>query len=265
MLDAHPELAIPPETHFLPDLIDRARVGVTAESLGDVITAARNWGDFGLDESELRERLADSEPQAGPAARAFFGLYAERHGKRRWGDKTPIYVESMRPIASALPEARFIHLIRDGRDVALSRRKRGMGEGKPMSNTAARWRGRIEDARKQSRRLKGRYLELRYEDLVADPEPALRRICDLCELEFDAAMLAHSERAGHRLGELGDLSAEDGRPARSSEERAEAHALAMQAPSAERVGAWRSEMSAGDREEFEAVAGKLLRELGYEV
>ena len=265
MLDAHPELAIPPETHFLPDLIDRAKAEATAESLGDVITTARNWGDFGLDEDELRARLDDTEPHAGPAARTFFGLYAEGHGKARWGDKTPIYVESMRPIASVLPEARFVHLIRDGRDVALSRRKRGMGAGKPMANTAARWRNRIEDARKQSRRLKERYVELRYEDLVADPEPALRQICELCELEFDPAMLAHSERAGERLGELGDLSAADGRRARSGEERAAAHALAKQAPSGERVGTWQSEMSAAERAEFEEVAGELLRELGYKV
>jgi len=266
MLDSHPELAIPPETHFLPELIDRAAGGGGAAELGDVVVGARTWADFGLAEAELRERLERAESSVASVARAFYALYAERQGKPRWGDKTPIYVKHMRAIGGELDEARFVHLIRDGRDVALSRRRRGMGAGKPISNTAERWRKRIELARRQSRRLAGRYLELRYEDLVADPEPALRLICELCELEFDPAMLAHHERAEERLGELsGGLAATDGRRGRSGEERISSHALAKRAASAERVGVWRTEMSATDRAEFEAAAGDLLAELGYDV
>ena len=151
MLDSHPELAIPPETHFLPELIDRAATGADGQALADVIAGARTWGDFGLDERDLRARVEAAEPNAGSVARAFYSLYAERQGKPRWGDKTPIYVKHMRKIGGELGEARFVHLIRDGRDVALSRRRRGMGAGKPMANTAELWRKRIELARGQSR------------------------------------------------------------------------------------------------------------------
>ena len=258
MLDAHPELAIPPETHFVPAVI--AGGGVEA------IVGARGWGDFGLDAAELRaraERLGRRD--AAGLLRAFYGLYAQGRGKPRWGDKTPIYVAHMRAIARALPEARFVHLIRDGRDVALSRRRRGMGAGKPMADTARRWRKRIEEARRDSRRLRGRYLELRFEDLVADPEPALRGICELAELDFDPAMLAHERAAAERLGELGDLPATEGRAARPGDERLSAHALAASSPTGERIGVWRTEMSEADRREFETVAGDLLAELGYDV
>ena len=266
MLDAHPELAIPPETHFLPELIERAAGGASAAELCDVILAARTWGDFGLGEEELRARLERSEAGAASIARGFYTLYAERHGKPRWGDKTPGYVKAMRAIGGELDEARFIHLIRDGRDVALSRRRRGMGAGKPMTATAELWRKRIEGARRQSRRLGGRYLELRYEDLVSEAEAALHKVCAHCELEFDAAMLAHEQHAGERLAELsGDLRGEGGRLARRGEERLAAHALAARAASEERIGAWRTEMSAADREQFEAVAGSLLADLGYDV
>ncbi len=58
-----------------------------------------------------------------PVVRAFFELYAEKQGKPRWGDKTPGYTQHIRKISKVLPEARFIHLIRDGRDVTLSRTK----------------------------------------------------------------------------------------------------------------------------------------------
>jgi hypothetical protein len=267
MLDAHPRLAIPPETHFVPELIARARLRVPPDELVAEIVAARNWDDFGLDAGALRGRVAAlGDARAATVLRAFYSLYADRHRKDRWGDKTPIYVKRMRLIADVLPETRFIHLIRDGRDVALSRRRRGMGAGKPIADVAERWRRRITLARRQARRLRGRYVEIRYEDLVADPEPQLRAICDLCELEFDPAMLTHHVRAPERLAELGhDLAPEGGRQRRSGEERLAAHAMATRRASRERTAAWRTEMSAEDRAEFEAVAGDLLVELGYEV
>jgi len=171
----------------------------------------------------------------------------------------------MTRIGELLGEARFVHLIRDGRDVALSRRRRGMGAGKPMADTARLWRRRIEGARGQAKRLDGRYVELRYEDLVADPESELRRICELIELDFDPSMLDYHRRSGQRVAELGDLAAEGERRGRSADERRAAHALAVGPPDAARTEAWRAEMSDEDRAAFEAEAGTLLRELGYDV
>ncbi len=267
MLDAHPKLTIPAETHFVPELIELAAAGAGADALAERIVAARGWRDFGLDPDELRGRVAALErPGAAAVLRAFYELCAATASKPRWGDKTPGYVKSMRAIGAELPEARFVHLIRDGRDVALSRRARGMGTAKPIGETARLWRRRIESAREQARKLRRRYLELRFEDLVADPERALRRVCELVELEFDPAMLAHHEGdAASRIAQLGDLPPEGERPDRSGEERRASHALAAAPPNDARVGAWRERMGPGERAEFEAVAGELLRELGYDV
>jgi hypothetical protein len=256
MLDAHPELAIGPETQFVPDLIH-------VDDPVEAIIGSRTWDDFRLDPDEFARRASDQE-LAG-VLRSFYSLYAESQGKSRWGEKTPGYVKNMDSIATVLPEARFIHLLRDGRDVALSRRARRMGADKPMAKTANLWKRRIEDARVQARGLEGRYMELRYEDLVAAPEPELRRICELIELEFDPAMLSHADGASQRLAELGDLTAEGGRRARDAEERATAHARAKEPATTARTGAWRAEMSEQDQREFEAVAGELLRDLGYDL
>jgi hypothetical protein len=256
MLDAHPLLAIGPETQFVPDVLH------SADPVASII-GSRTWGDFGLDPDELARR-AGGKDLAG-VLRAFYSLYAESQGKPRWGEKTPGYVKNMDAIAAVLPEVRFVHLIRDGRDVALSRRARGMGADKPMAKTATLWRRRIEDARDAARELEGRYLELRYEDLVADPEPQLRSVCELIDLDFDAVMLRHHEQAEKRLAELGDLDAVGDRRARDAGERAAAHALARGPATADRTGAWRTEMSAGDTHDFEAVAGELLRDLGYDL
>jgi hypothetical protein len=256
MLDAHPQLAIGPETQFLADLIH-------LDDPVEGIVGSRTWGDFGLDPDEFAQRAAGQDLSG--VLRAFYGLYAEAQGKPRWGEKTPGYVRNMDSIATVLPEAHFIHLIRDGRDVALSRRARGMGADKPMAKTATLWRRRIEDARSQARKLDGRYLEVRYEDLVADPEPQLRRICELIELDFDSAMLRHADAAPERLAELGDLAAAGERQARDAGERAVAHARAKGPATTARTGAWRTEMDEDDRHEFETVAGELLRDLGYDL
>jgi Sulfotransferase family len=266
MLDAHPQLAIGAETQFVGELIDRAEAGASTAELVELVVESRTWADFGLEPEALRERAGSGgEIGAAGVLRAFYGLCAEARGKPRWGDKTPGYVKRMRPIASTLPEARFVHLIRDGRDVALSRLARGMGAEKSIGEIAALWQRRIENARRQAKRLRGRYLELRYEDLVAAPEQPLRRVCELIELEYDAAMLSYHEDASERLSQLGDLAAERGRRERPGSERLAAHALAAEPPSAARTGAWRTEMSERDRAAFKSVAGPLLRELGYDV
>ncbi|MGI9556738.1 MAG: sulfotransferase [Solirubrobacterales bacterium] len=266
MLDAHPELTIPPETHFIPDVIKAsANEGVTAERLIDSIVSNRRWGDFNLDAEELAGRIHALKPlDPSSAIRAFFELYAEREGKPRWGDKTPIYVNRMLLIERALPEARFVHLIRDGRDAALSRAKRALKEPAPMTKVAQRWKGRIIRAREQGPRL-NHYLELRYEDLVLDTETTLRRLCEFIELPFDEAMLHYHERAEGRLREMArDLPERPGKPLRPADHRLEAHALTTKPPDPKRLARWKTEMSIEDQEAFQEVAGDLLEELGYE-
>jgi hypothetical protein len=272
MLDAHPELAIPLETHFVPDLIDAAvdlPRGASPERLAEIVLSHRRWGDFYLDADELRERLRGLEQSTSPGnvVRAFYSLYAERQGKPRWGDKTPGYTRYMLKIQEALPEARFVHLIRDGRDVALSALRQDWGPNS-VAKAAIRWKDRIEKAREEARGL-DHYLEVHYEDLVLDTERTLRGICEFCELPWDPAVLRFYERAEKRLQEKArDLPPPPNRPHRSPRPgalRLLSHALVKEPPKADRVGQWRTEMSAADRVEYERVAGDLLTDLGYEV
>jgi len=248
MLDAHPALAIPSETGFVPQLIDAGRrPGASPEALAALLVEHRRFADFGFEPAEVHELFARVEPFNAPdALRAFFGAYAERQGKSRWGDKTPAYALRMRDIGRALPEVRFVHVIRDGRDVRLS--QMGRGESPPSAaKHARRWRRRVRAAQRQGRSLP--YLEVRFEDLVTDTEAELRRVCELIELDYEPAMLAYHERATDRL------------PA--SELRA--HLRTAEPPSPERIGRWRREMPPEDLAEFNRVAGSLLEELGYDV
>ena len=103
----------------------------------------------------------------------------------------------MRRIQRVLPEARFVHIIRDGRDVSLSHLRMNWGP-ETYEESARLWRNRIRKARKMAPTI-DHYMEVRFEDLVADTEGVLRRVCEFIELDFDPVMLDYHERAEGRL------------------------------------------------------------------
>lgn len=261
MLDAHPDLAIPPETGFLPEL---AGVASRADALA-VITGHPSWPDMQLSRDALARALEGRRPaSASGAARRFYRLYAARFGKARWGDKTPGYLEAMDRLEALLPEAHFIHIIRDGRDCALSVRPLWFSPAQDMTGLALDWRRRIERGRALGARAR-RYLEVRYEALVRDPAPVLRAVCDFVRLDFDPAMLRHHERAAARLDEHEERRAADGSLLLDKAARAAQQRLTREPPRADRAEAWRGAMTPAERAEFEGVAGATLRNLGYEV
>ncbi|MGI9019797.1 MAG: sulfotransferase family protein [Solirubrobacterales bacterium] len=271
MLDAHGQLAIPFETQLLPELMDARAGGADAQALAEMLVTHRRWPDFGLDADEIRAAFTSIEPfDLAEAMRAFYRAYAASKGKPRWGDKSPGYALHVSRIGALMPEAHFVHLIRDGRDVRLSQMRRGMNHPTPAKH-ARRWKRRIQTARRQGTEL-GRYMELRYESLIDDPEPELRRICEFVALDFDPGMLSYHESARERLGEI-DRDLRPGRenaemrerPLFKASDRLDFHKLTQEPPRADRVAKWKHEMPKGDVAEFERVAGDLLSELGYEV
>ena len=265
MLDAHPELAIPGETHWVPKLIKAVeRSKQSADDLADLIIDHKRWGDFHLDANELRGRIrALDKPTAADTIRAFYLLYAEREGKSRYGDKTPGYVQEMPRIQRVLPEARFVHIIRDGRDVSLSHLRMNWGP-ETYAESAKLWRNRIRKARRQAPRVT-HYTEIRFEELVDDTEGVLREVCGFVDLDFDPVMLDYHERAEGRLAEKARDLPRKGRPDQPAEARLESHKLAKEPPRSDRIGMWRERMTPEEVAEYEAVAGDMLVELGYEL
>ena len=263
MLDAHPDLAVPPETHFIPTL---ARAfedpSKQLDDFLELVASFHTWRDFGIDTERLREALTAPGPfHLTPALRTFFRLYAQRFGKPRWGDKTPMYFADMDLVQRVVPEARFIHLIRDGRDVALSIKDLWFGPNS-IREAAGWWVSRIQHARSQVQALRY-YMEVRYEDLVRDTANVLRRICAFIDLPWHPSMLDYHERAGQRLAEVGrDAETHDRRIIRA-EDRVAIFSLVLEPPQADRIERWRSEMAPADREWFDGVAGATLHELGY--
>jgi Sulfotransferase family len=275
MLDAHPQLAIPPETHFVPRVVSvcerlvaegASTPEIRARAL-ETMTMHPRWEDFGLSAQEVRELMEHHDPLTpGDAIRSFYEAYAAGEGKPRWGDKSPPYTWKSLRIQRALPEAHFIHIIRDGRDVALSLSEVSWG---PDDVTVAdeKWVTELRRARKRALGLaRGTYMELLYEDLVAAPEPVLRRVASFVDLPWDEAMLDYHRQAQERMSrEMARTLKPLGGGTITAEERGRQHELVSRPPSQSRAGRWRTEMSLEDRAAFESVAGRMLKKLGYEV
>jgi hypothetical protein len=265
MLDAHSLMAIPPETHFIPKLIRRVErsKGDPRGAVIDLVTTHRRWPDFELERTDFEAKLdAARELDAATVVRCFYEAYAEAQGKPRWGEKTPQYLRMMGRIARTLPEAHFVHIIRDGRDVALSLLSVEWGPTN-VTHAAEQWVDEIHTARRKVYRIP-HYIEVRFEELVADPEPVLRRVCEFTELEFEPAMLSYHQGAATRMGEMERDFQIAGGPTLTPEERVRQHALVSAPPSTEAAGRWQERMDPADVAAFEAIAGEMLTELGYE-
>jgi hypothetical protein len=262
MLDAHSELAIPAETHFLVRLERRFRRH-SKQSFLAVITSDETWPNLGLDKEALRDELDRLEPfTVSAGVRCLYGLYAGRMGKDRWGDKTPPYRRHLRRIERLLPEAHFIHVIRDGRDVAVSLRGLWWGPGYDVEAQAQFWAEEIRRTRQESRRVR-HYAEVRYEELVGAPESTLRTVCDYVALRFEPGMLTYHETAASRMAEYVQPFGPAGRP-EDVKSFISIHERVIRSPDPTRVGRWRTAMTDDERRRYEAVAGPLLRELGYQ-
>jgi hypothetical protein len=168
---------------------------------------------------------------------AIFSYFAGRTGKARWCEKTPQHVQHLLALAEQFPSAKFIHVIRDGRDCAASFHRRWR---RRPELTIFRWKKVVTTGREQGKRLgAGRYLQVRYEDLTAAPESSLRRICEFLALPFDAAVL------------------DSARPHMQTSDGAGGRGLQQNS------GKWQSYFTAGRQQRLERIAGRTLAECGY--
>ena len=244
LVRAHPAIEIPSESHFIPPLFHGYRDPLserTARTLARRILALR-W---------VRAWRLDLAPSDFAGCRTYaeivgrmYAAYAARSAKVRWGDKTPQYVREIPALRALFPDCRVLHIHRDGRDVWRSWRATSFGPANAYV-AAKTWAGFVGAGRAAGRNLDpGTYMEVRYEDLLADPERIMRAVCDFLGESFDPAML---RPMAPPIGGWRDRPAIDGEIARTNS------------------GRWRAELPVEDRRVFEAIAGSELADLGYEL
>ena len=267
MLDAHPAMAIPPETHFLGAVLRLGRdVDGRRQHFCKAIVEHPRWSDFQLSAEAFGAALDAIVPlTATDGLRCFYRMYAARFGKARYGDKTPLHALQLNAIEAVLPEAHFIHIVRDGRDVAVSQSQHFQHwMNGDVTVCAKLWKDTVLETRRQGARCR-RFLEIQYETLVRRAAPVLKEIAAFLQLPHDSRMETYYVGARQRLEEFDDLHSSTGEIIETKALRLHKHDLALTPPSDARVGRWRTELSASDRHAFEGVAGALLTDLGYDV
>jgi hypothetical protein len=244
VLNAHPDVAVPPESRFVVELYHSDQVRVD-EFLAQ-LDAHSHWTMWDTPIDEVRAQLAGLETVPySEAIEAAFAAFAQHRNKKRYGDKTPRYVENIPLLARLWPEAKFVHLVRDGREVALSYADVPFGPT-TVAKAAALWKERVGIGMKEGRPLgPHRYAELRYERLLEHPQEEVEGLCRFLELDFDPAMLEYSERSRSEVLNRAKLY--------------NPHVT----KSIMKTRSWDEQMPKNQVEVFEAIAGDTLSELGY--
>ncbi len=217
ILDRHPEVLVPPEQFVMANAIIKYRLLNYLEWL-DLVSIivgefARSKGtmNWELKVNELIQDLANlpvEERSLGKIFDALFRSYGTQKGYsfRIWGDKSPLSTDYMELIAPVFPEAKYLGLVRDGRDVIASIYKKNPDADVPYATK--KWNHAIAMQRKLQKKLgPDQFKQVRYEDLVREPEKIMREICDFLEVEYTPAILETQDDYLEKLGAVGDTEA----------------------------------------------------------
>jgi hypothetical protein len=245
IVDGHPDLCVPPESHFIVGFATLARLGRPV-TLDDILghPEIRRW--WTIDADDLRAYVDRRAPATyTELVRAFFEYHAARAGKARWGDKTPGQVRHLPALLRLFPDAQVIHVVRDGREVAASLTEHDWGPEHAVTG-AFWWREKVRAGLRDGRRLPpDQYFEVRLEDLVADPEAVVDRLAGFLDVDPDPAMLDYPSRAPALVA------------------RGDVHARHLLQPPTAGLRDWRMGLSAREQRAVEAVCHPMLTRLAY--
>jgi hypothetical protein len=275
MVDSHPQIAVMPEGGWFGTWFEHG-AGVTADGfvtreIVPLLLKTHKNIDLGATAHEL---YAMVEPEGEVLYSDFisdlFCRCGRKRGKTLVGSKNPDDLRHLNTLHQLWPHARFVHIIRDGRDVCLSASARWRGKNDfrgfpfllyekpdrifdtwtedPVTTTALWWEWTVRLGRDFGASLPaGMYYEMRYEDLVACPEAESVALCDFLGLPFHDAMMHHQENFKARRGADGAiLHASVGRPVTAG------------------LRDWRTQMAREELERFEVAVSPFMDELNYE-
>ena len=255
ILSGNSDISIPPESYRIPFAIKKFHIFNNRDWEDIVPQVLKEFEDckefytWEIDITDAQKRLeniADSKRTLSNIFDELFCTYTEKHspGSKIWGDKTPMNTLYLDWIGTVFPRYKFIHIIRDGRDVASSYLK--MERYDTILEAANRWINSIESAQSFGSKIKENYIEIRYEELVTKPEEVIKDTCDFLDIDYDSKMLDHTKQ----VKKLGDTDKEH-------------HSNLSKPISSDSVGKWRNNLSESDQESITKLLHKHLQRLGY--
>lgn len=254
MLACHGEISIPRPSHFIVEFLYRYgnadfRDEAVRDRILDHLLGHERVAEYGLDFGVVKGRVArEAQPTLATFFRVVFECHALALGKRIWGDRTTPYANYARKICRLFPDAKIVHLVRDGRDVALSLVSNKFSGN--LTSALASWHDVEMEILACKRRIaKEQYYCIRFEDIVATPEAALKGVCAFLGVRYESRMLDYSSR-------LEDLL--------TAQERS-IHRKLAEKPIAAEAAKWTTKLSYIEKRRSSIVSGRLLARHGYEI
>jgi len=252
VLNAHPEISVAPEALFIMNLYYKfypvEHWGLAAKKrfskyLWGEIRLTKWWN---LDKDEVVQDLLSqgSDVNFAQLCQIPYMHYAGKHGKRPLllGDKNPTYTLFVGEIHEVYPEAKFIHVVRDYRDNALSFKNVSF-DLKNVTSLAERWRRYNLVVKEFSERHPGVVLTVRYEDLLSQPDDILRKIFQFIGSDYDSGVLNHYQKKSAGDTWQKNLS----KPLDPGQK-----------------GKWQTQLSKTEIAKIECICSKLGKHYGYE-
>ncbi|MBT8037060.1 MAG: sulfotransferase [Verrucomicrobiae bacterium] len=215
LLASHQDILVPPECGYIlwnaPAFADwsirDAKNPARVDELVRAILSSKKMDTWGLDQHLLKENIIRFGSSYQRVCDAVIAAYAHKTGKtyKFWGDKNNYYIHYINEIASLFPDARFIHIVRDGRDVACSYREvmelESASSFKPDLPTEAgeiaeQWHKNVSTVEASlSAMIKPKNtFRVRYEDIVTDCLPQMQGLCQWLAVDFDPNMLSFHKK-----------------------------------------------------------------------
>lgn len=254
MLNNHSEIAIPEEGTFWMPLLRQTKKkmdipvkGLDLENYLKYIERNTQFKLWGINPDQVFKLFrAKNECRVNELMTELYHLFAVQNNKKIWGDKTPSFFRMIPTLSVLFPNARFVHVVRDGRDLYLSWKKMDPTKSN-IAVAAIEWSYKVGKASSDLEKYaKGRYVNIQYEDLVKHPKTKLFELFDFLELNFEEKVLEYWKSSNKFIGNHHSN-------------------LIFQPVSTKSINKWEKKITKREICIFNCIAGRTLQDYGYKI
>lgn len=268
MLTSHPDIAIPPESHFflwLEEKYSNWNEEFDIDQFLDDLYASTKFETWNIPRIILKGRIIELRPRDySELIREIYIEYGRLNGKRElryWGDKNKLWKEKLNRVVEIFPDVKFIHIVRDGRDVACSFKdiaksnfnsKYAPSLPSEIISIAERWKQNISFIENFEKHiLPQNFYTISYEALIQRTEKCLSGICDFLEISFSDHMLYYKFSNSSAVFEPSEFM--------------EWKQKLINPPDVKNIGKYKSQLTELELKEFESIARKQLLKYNYHI